>query len=63
MSDVRSTHLRDARPDRRHSTVPKLQNCRHRSEPFYFIAITPAFAAAAVAARRQHSDGKETQKV
>jgi hypothetical protein len=38
---VWSTHLRDSRPDRRHSALPELQSCRHRSQPFY---ITPAFA-------------------
>ena len=62
MSYVWSTHLRDSRPDRRHSTVPKLQSCRHCSERFYVISIAPAFAATAVTTRRQHSDGKETQK-
>jgi hypothetical protein len=40
-----------------------LQCCGHRSERFYIISITPAFAATADTARRQHSDGKETQKV
>jgi hypothetical protein len=64
MSDVWSTHLRDARPDRRHGTVPKLQYCGHRSEYFYLTSIAPAFtAAAAITARRQHSDSKETQEV
>jgi hypothetical protein len=42
--------------------VPKLQSCRHCSERFYVISIAPAFAATAVTTRRQHSDGKETQK-
>jgi hypothetical protein len=63
MSEMWSTHLRDACPNRRHGTVPKLQYCGHRSERFYPTSITPAFAAAAVSARRAHSDGKETQKV
>ncbi len=31
MSDVRSTHLRDARSDRRHGIVSALQNSRHCS--------------------------------
>ncbi|SRR5438552_12518889 len=53
MSDVRSTHLRDARPNRRHSTVPKLQYRGHRSKHFYPASIAPVFAATAVTARRQ----------
>jgi hypothetical protein len=47
MSDVWSTHLSDTRPNRRHSTVPKLQCCGHCSERFYLTSIAPAFAAAA----------------
>lgn len=42
MSDVRSTHLRDARPNRRHGNVPKLQCCGHRSERFYLTSASSA---------------------
>jgi hypothetical protein len=43
--------------------MPKLQYYRHRPERFYLTTITPAFAAAAITAHRQHSDDKKTQKV
>ena len=35
MSKLRSTHLRDTRPNRRNSSVPKLQCGGHRSEDLY----------------------------
>lgn len=56
MSDVRSTHFRDARANRRHGTVSKLQCCGHRSERFYLASIIPAFAAASGA----NTDGRYT---
>ena len=35
MSKLRSTHLRDTRPNRRKSSVPKLHCGGHRSEDLY----------------------------
>src|ERR1700745_879800 len=40
MSKLRSTHLRDARPNRRNSSVPKLQCGGHRSEDLYVTSPT-----------------------
>ena len=62
MSDVWSTSLRDARPDRRYGTVPKLQCCGHRSEHFYLISITPAFGTAAVSARHRDSHNRRLSR-
>jgi hypothetical protein len=53
MSDVWSAPLGDARPDRRHSPVPKLQYCGHRSKRSYLTSIPSAFAAGAAAANTQ----------
>ena len=40
MSKLRSTHLRDTRPNRRNSSVPKLQCSGHRSEDLYISSPT-----------------------
>ena len=40
MSKLRSTHLRDTRPNRRNSSVPKLQCGGHRSEYLYVTSPT-----------------------
>jgi len=38
MSKLRSTHLRDTRPNRRNSSVPKLQYGDRRSEDLYITS-------------------------
>jgi hypothetical protein len=40
MSKLRSTHLRDTRPNRRNRSVPKLQCGGHRSEDLYVTSPT-----------------------
>jgi len=41
--------------------VPTLQSCRHRSKPFYFIAITPTFAAATVTAAADRGTARKSE--
>src|SRR5262249_14414330 len=44
MSKLRSTHLRDTRPNRRNGSVPKLQCVGHRSEDLYVASATTVAA-------------------
>ena len=40
MCKLRSTHLRDTRPNRRNSSMPKLQGGDHRSKDLYVTSPT-----------------------
>src|SRR4029077_13685877 len=53
MSKLRSTYLRDARPNRRNSSVPKLQCSGHRSEDLHVSSQTTS-------ATTDKSPGKKT---
>src|SRR5512140_3446737 len=51
MSKLRSTHLRDTRPNRRNSSVPKLQCGGHRPEDLYVISPTAGATTGATTAK------------
>ena len=48
MCTLRSTHLRDTRPNGRNSSVPKLQCCGHRSEDLYVTSPTTGATTGAI---------------
>ena len=48
MCKLRSTPLRDTRPNRRKSSVPKLQGGGHRSEDLYVTAPTTGATAGTI---------------
>src|SRR5262249_28018119 len=56
MSKLRSTHLRDTRPNRRNSSVPKLQCGGHRSD--YLYVTSPTTGATTGAIRDKIPGGK-----
>ena len=49
MCKLRSTHLRDTRPNRRKSYLPKLQEGGHRSEDLYVTSATTSATTGAIA--------------
>jgi hypothetical protein len=51
VSQLRSTHLRDTRPNRRNSSVPKLQCGGHSSEHLYVISPTAGATTDATTAK------------
>jgi len=57
MSKLRSTHLRDTRPNRRNSSVPKLQCGGYRSEDLY---VSSPSTGATTGATTDKIPGKKT---
>jgi hypothetical protein len=59
MSKLRSTHLRDMRPNRHNSSVPNLQYGGHRSEDLYVTSPTTSAIKDKIPEKRTLRDDRD----
>ena len=59
MSKLRSTHLRDMRPNRHNSSVPNLQYGGHRSEDLYVTSSTASATKDKIPEKRTLRDDRD----